>query len=137
MSRRGDRVRGRQAHGGVLLVPCLVNDVSRYWFLADTGAALTMLSQRAAEEVGLDLTHPLRQERVASVHRAAWVPVIHLNSLQVGSQRISDVEVLVLRFPPDLRVDGLLGVNVLEKFRVTFEFDRSTLVLRKPRRSDE
>jgi len=38
--------------------------------------------------------------------------------------------VLIVALPVALRVDGLLGVNFLEKFRVTFEFDQATLVLR-------
>ena len=89
-----------------------------------------MLSDEVAEEIGLDLSHPLRQERIASVHQIAWAPVIRLESFQVGLQRMRDIEVLVLSFPRDLRIDGLLGVNFLGRFRPTFEFDRSTLVLR-------
>jgi predicted aspartyl protease len=58
------------------------------------------------------------------------VPVVRVQSLQVGAQRLTDVEALVLGFPPELHVDGLLGVNVLGRFRATFEFDRATLVLR-------
>jgi len=57
-------------------------------------------------------------------------PVLRLNSLRVGSQRTTDIEVLVLSLPPDLRVDGLLGVNFLGQFRPTFEFVQGTLVLR-------
>lgn len=130
MSRRGDRIVGRRAHGGVLLVPCLLNDAYRYWLLADTGAALTMISVQAAEEMELDLAHPVRHERIASVHRPATVPVVRLGSVQVGAQRVTDIEVLVLSFPSDLRIDGLLGVNVLGRFRPTFEFTQNTLVLR-------
>ena len=33
-------------------------------------------------------------------------------------------------FPPRLRIDGVLGVNFLERFRSTFDFDTATLVLR-------
>ena len=53
MSRRGDRIVGRRAHGGVLFVPCLVNATYRYWFLADTGAAFTMISDKVASEMEL------------------------------------------------------------------------------------
>lgn len=91
---------------------------------------MTMLSQQVAEEIGLDLTRPVRFQRVASVHQVAQAPVLRLTSLQVVSQRLTDIEVLVLSLPPDLRVDGLLGVNFLEHFRPTFEFDQATLVLR-------
>lgn len=130
MSRRGDRILGRRTHGGVLLVPCLLHDTYRYWFLVDTGAAMTMLTQRVAQEIALDISQPLRRERITSVHRIAWAPVVRLGSLQVGIQRATDLEVLVVPLPKDLRIDGILGVNFLERFRTTFEFDRSTLVLR-------
>jgi clan AA aspartic protease (TIGR02281 family) len=112
------------------VIPCQLNDVYRYWFLADTGTAMTMLSRQVAEEMGLDPTRPVRQERIASVHHVAQAPVLRLSSLQVGGQRVTDLEVLVISLPPDLRVDGLLGVNFLERFRPTFEFDETTLVLR-------
>ncbi len=68
-TRRGDRIRGRTAHGGVLLVPCLLNDAYRYWFLVDTGTAMTMVSMAVAEEMGLDLKHPIRFTPIVSVHR--------------------------------------------------------------------
>ena len=91
---------------------------------------MTMLSRQVAEEMGLDLSRLVRQERIASIHQVAQAPVIRLSSLQVGSRRVTDLEVLVMSLPPDLRVDGLLGVNFLERFRPTFEFDETTLVLR-------
>ena len=128
--RRGDRVQGHRAYGGVLVIPCQLNDAYRYWFLADTGAAMTVLCWRVAEEMGLDLTRPVRQERIASIHQVAQAPVICLSSLQVGSRRATDIEVVVLSLPPELRVDGLLGVNFLGRFRPTFEFDRMALILR-------
>jgi len=132
MTRRsGDRIPGRRAYGGVLVIPCCLNEGYRYWLLVDTGAAITMLSQRVAEEMGLDWEHPLRQDRVASVHQVVRAPVVRLASLQVGSQRLSDVEVLVVPLPSELRVDGVLGVNFLERFRPTFEFEQAVLVLRR------
>jgi clan AA aspartic protease (TIGR02281 family) len=127
---RSSRIEGRRSYGGVLAVPCLFNGTFRYWMLVDTGAALTLLSQQAAEEMGLDLSRAVRQEHIASIHRTVPVPVLLLESLQVGAHRVSDMEVVVLPLPPELRIDGLLGINFLERFRPTFEFDRGTLVLR-------
>lgn len=107
MNRRGDRILGRRAHGGVLLVPCLLNDAYRYWFLADTGAAVSMISPAVAEELRLDVSHPVRQERIASVHRIVRVPVVRLQRLQVGAQKVTGIDVLILSLPSELRVDGL------------------------------
>jgi hypothetical protein len=53
MTRRsGDRVPGRRAYGGVLVILCRLNEDFRYWLLVDTGAAITMLSHQVAEEMG-------------------------------------------------------------------------------------
>lgn len=128
MSPQGHRIPGQRAHGGVLLVPCLLNDAYRYWLLADTGAALTMLTPQVAQEVGLEPDRPVRQQRIASVHRTALAPVLRLSSLQVGGQRAADLDVIVTDMAINLRLDGILGVNFLEQFRTTFEFDQSTLV---------
>jgi predicted aspartyl protease len=130
MRRRGDRIPGRRGYGGVLLVPCLFHDAYRYWLLADTGAARTLITPDVAFELNLDVRTPMRQERMASVHRVVSAPVVRLASVQVGAQRLTDIDALVLPLPTELRVDGLLGVNVLEHFRTTFAFPQATIVLR-------
>jgi hypothetical protein len=114
MRRRGDRIRGRRGYGGVVLVPCLLHDAYRYWLLADTGAARTLITPDVALELDLDVQTPVRQERIASVHRVVSAPVVRLASMQIGAQRLTHVEALVLPLPVELRVDGLLGINVLE-----------------------
>ena len=58
------------------------------------------------------------------------VPVGRLDSLRLGGAELRDVEVALLDVPAGVNLDGLLGVNVLDRFRVTFEFRRATLVLR-------
>ena len=69
MNDRTDRIKGRSAHGGVLLVPCQINGLHRYWFLADTGAAQTVIRPQVAEEVGVDKARPLRHQQISSVHQ--------------------------------------------------------------------
>ena len=78
----------------------------------------------------LDITQPIRKIQTASAHQVAQTPVIRLDSLQVGDKKVKNLEVLIVDLPTALRVDGLLGVNFLENFRVTFEFEQATLVLR-------
>ena len=130
MDERAGRIRGRSAHGGVLLVPCCLNRVHRYWFLADTGAAQTVIRPQVAGEIGVDVTRPLRYQQIFSIHRMERASVVRLEQMQVGYHSLVGVEALVLDLPPSLRIDGLLGVNFLSRFRATFEFDIATLVLR-------
>jgi len=128
--RRADRIPGISGYKGLLTVRCQVNEKYQGRFLVDTGATLTVISQRFAHEMKLDITQPIRQIQTASAHQVVQTPVIRLDSLQVGDKKVNNLEVLIVDLPKALRVDGLLGVNFLEKFRVTFEFDQAILVLR-------
>jgi hypothetical protein len=83
-----------------------------------------------ALELDLDVRTPLRQERIASVHHIVSAPVVRLASLRRGRQRLTNVEALVLLLPAALRIDGFLGVNVLEHFRTTCACAQATIVLR-------
>jgi predicted aspartyl protease len=58
------------------------------------------------------------------------VPRVILPEISLGGIRLTDVEALVVEFPSALRLDGLLGMNILSRFRVTLECDTNTLVLR-------
>jgi len=81
--------------------------------------------------LGHDLQRPMTRRSIASVQGVdAGVPSFRLQSLQVGGIIVQALEVLVITFSPRLRIDGILGVNLLEHFRSTFDFDTATLILR-------
>jgi predicted aspartyl protease len=63
------------------------------------------------------------------------VPVITIAELCIGGLQVLHVEAMVLQFPQPLKLDGLLGMNVLKQFRMTIEVDTQTLVLRPLGRS--
>jgi predicted aspartyl protease len=58
--------------------------------------------------------------------------VVRLDRVQVGASLVTGLEASVHDLPAFFRADGLLGLNFLRRFRVTFEFDTRTLVLREP-----
>ena len=64
--------------------------------LADTGAACTLITPGVALELDLDVQTPVRQARIASVHRVVSAPVVRLASVQIGAQRLTNVEAVVL-----------------------------------------
>lgn len=123
------RIRGRLAHGGVLLVPVHIEGLD-VEFLVDTGAAYTALSRDLMALLRLTVD-PQHTVTVAPAHgELVTVPKLTLAEVRLGGTRVPDVEALVLAFPQALRLDGLLGMNVLRQFRVTLESDTGTLVLR-------
>jgi predicted aspartyl protease len=128
--RKSDRIQGERIYGGLLLTPVRLNDIYLHWFLVDTGAAITLLSERVADEIGIEYANPIRFQRIASLHRTEHIPVIRMSNLQVGTQKTPHLEVGIFPFGRDLKVEGLLGVNFLAQFRVTFEFDKAIMILR-------
>ena len=98
--------------------------------LVDTGAAYTALSRDLVALLHLTI-NPHRTVTIAPAHGAlVTVPLLTLAEVRLGGVRVPGVEALVLAFPRELRLDGLVGMNVLRQFRVTLESDTSTLVLR-------
>ena len=116
----------------LILVPVILNRTKAFRFIVDTGAQRIIISHDVADTLGLDIAHPLRFEAIVTAERqTAPAPVVRLESVQMGGLRLRDLEASVFDLPSTLRADGLLGLNFLCRFRVTFEFDRSILILRR------
>lgn len=123
------RIRGRLAHGGVLLVPVRFVDQD-IECLIDTGAAYTALSAAFVSLLGL----PVDPQRTATIATAQGtlrtVPRMTLPEVRIGGIAVREVDTLVLTLPPALRLDGVIGMNILRHFRMTLECDTATLILR-------
>lgn len=129
--RQGNRIPGYRAYGGVLIVATLLNRETRAHMMVDSGAAYCCITPEMARLLGYDLRRPLARCSIASVQGVdAEVPSFRLQSLQVAGIIVQALDVLVITFSPRLRIDGVLGVNFLERFRSTFDFDTAMLILR-------
>lgn len=123
------RVRGRFAYGGVLLVPVRVQGHDAE-FLMDTGAAHTALRRDLVNLLGLSIDLQ-RTAAIAPVQGTIMrVPLITIAELSVGGFQVANVDAVVVEFPRELKLDGVLGMNFLKRFRMTIEMDTCTLVLR-------
>lgn len=115
----------------LVLIPVVLNRTKAFRFVVDTGAQRMIISHNVATTLGLDVSHPIRAEAIVTAERQTPpAPVVRLDSVQIGGIRLSRLEASVFDLPPALRADGLLGLNFLSQFRVTFEFDRSSSILR-------
>ena len=99
--------------------------------LVDPGAAVTTLTPEAVERLTLDRSR-FTGRRVIFTAAGTYMtmPTGRIGRLRLGAADLRNVEVAILDLPASVNLDGLLGVNVLERFRVTIEFRRATLVLR-------
>lgn len=126
------RVPASREYGGVLIVQAILNRATRARLLADTGAALTGLTYECLQDLGVDMSRPEGRQPLATAQSRSVVTVstFKLQSLEVGPFRIDGLEVTLLELPPELRIDGVLGVNFLERFRSTFDFANHLIILR-------
>jgi tetratricopeptide (TPR) repeat protein len=125
----------RPSPGGPrIFVQVQLPDGSKGLFLVDTGADVSVLTDSAAERLGLVAE---REVDVWGLSGSASVRAVMLPQLQLGEVVVNDIDVLVgvpgfqdrIGFMP---VDGLLGNNVWSRFTLEIDYPADTMVLSPP-----
>ena len=98
--------------------------------MVDTGASLTMISVRSAKELGIDLNRRLPTIPLQTMGGTIHVPVVVLDSIEVGGMQVKNITVAVYDSPL-LGRPGLLGVDFLKHFHVAVDFKEGFLLLEK------
>jgi len=121
--------------GEQMVVEVTLNRTVRTHFLVDTGAGLTMIPSAAARELGITLHAKLPTVPVQTVANVIHVPLVVLDSVEVGGMEVKDLTVAVHDVPifdPYLPGPlGLLGRNFLGNFRVEIDLNEGFLRLEK------
>jgi len=95
----------------------------------DTGATTTALPTSVANDIGLDLRHPVRMVMVETANGKVQAPVVKLASVDLHGARVTNVEAVVL---PDGEAGlsrPLIGLNFLEHFKMTLDAEHGVLRL--------
>lgn len=92
----------------------------KLFLLIDTGASFTIISKRIVEELGYDLTKSERKQRlITGKGITSPIPVIKVSWFNCTGKIVNDFDILAYDIPRDLKVDGVLGMNFLLKFKAT------------------
>ena len=132
------RLRGEQTRKAVVelhpsgtfnVVTVVVNQQIAGNFFVDERAEYTILSERLAAQLGIQLS-----PRTSAIHfqfDGRWyaAPLVNLPSLQIGGLEVRNLPTLIwnLAAYPDL--DGVLGRSFLKHFQLEFRHDEHLLVL--------
>lgn len=101
-----------------MTIPVTIGGRGPYQFVVDTGADRTVLSNTVAEELGLP---PGREVLVQGITGSELAPTVKAPSITLGSIIIKSLDLPVL--PRErLGVDGLLGVDALQRRRLIMDF---------------
>jgi hypothetical protein len=120
-----ETIRGNADRDHRMTVSALIDGKGPYRFLVDTGADRSVLAADVAQALGLlggdDVV-------VQGISRAIPASTALLRSLKVGSIELSNIAVPVLS-REWLGADGYLGLDILDRRRVTFDFRYQTLTI--------
>lgn len=104
-----------------------LNDRVAGRFLLDTGATSCVITPLVAGQLGL--YPPTRYTQVETAAGPVRAGVVRLRSVAVGSQRAEAVQALVID-ELEAGLDGVLGLNFLDRFTYAVDPQRRLLELR-------
>jgi predicted aspartyl protease len=120
-----------QVVNNVVLVPATFNGSHGATLLLDTGASYTVITPALAARLNL-APRPNTAKRSLSTAggQKIEVPFVRLPALDIGNATLVDIEVGVYAVAPESpTIDGLLGADVLSRYRVTVDHSARQLRL--------
>ena len=95
----------------------------------DTGASLTSISYESALLIGVDPTKSKERVAIFTASGQEIVPVILIPSFTILGFTIRNLRVICLTLPVNSGADGLLGMDILGRFRVTLDVPAGMLTV--------
>lgn len=105
-----------------------INNHGPFNFVIDTGSASTAVSDRVAAVLALPARDPLLVHGIAE---AAITPSVAVDKIKLRGVSIHDLRCPVLAHD-QLGADGLIGLDVLDRFRLSFDTERRVASLVRP-----
>jgi predicted aspartyl protease len=119
--------------GAALMVPVHINGTGPYDFVLDTGATMTCLDRSLVSRLQLPEATGQRGVGMGIGDGPGALELVRIDSLRVGDATAMELTGCALDLDQfravGLEVDGLLGLNYLQEFRVTLDFRAGRLTL--------
>lgn len=125
-------------------VEVMINGKGPLRFVIDTGASLSVLSDKAAGQLGVKAV--ARGGSARAVGGTGSFPIVYgvLDSLAIGEMKIESVPIYIRTVhsaegtPEDARADGYIGLSTLSSFATTLDYQSRQMTLdRTPMREDQ
>jgi predicted aspartyl protease len=89
----------------------------------DTGAAFSLLSPAILRAIGIDPLQAVMHQRIATANGYVVAPVATIPRLECLGQRFDQYRVLAHALPFGSALNGVLGMDFLERFPLRFDLD--------------
>lgn len=117
--------------GGTIPVKALLDERIPAAFLVDTGASYTTISSSLARELGVRDLERRPRVRFRAASGDIEAPLVKIGSLRIHDAYVEDLTVAICDTCGDGLIDGLLGLNFLQRFKVEIDGPSGKLLLRK------
>jgi predicted aspartyl protease len=116
-----------------LVVPVHINGQGTFDFIFDTGATSTCVDPRLAVQLGL----PSEDDQMGlgtGIGGSRPIRIVDTDTVRVGPAASYGLPICVvdLAVLGDIDVVGLVGLNFIQDFLVTLDFQRNVLTLQRP-----
>ena len=93
------------------------SDFVRVRLLVDTGSSFTILPVQVLQNLGYDTGNPLRRQELVTGQGRIYAPVINVSWFNCVGQLIENFEIVAHNLPPNIRINGLIGMDFLTRFQ--------------------
>ena len=112
-----------------------VNDAGPFDFIFDTGASMTVISPATARAAGIG--EGGRKAKALGANGQLDARVIRLRSLRIGSVETRNISGAIMSMASlnrtmKLRLGGIIGYNLLRRYRLTIDYPKRRVWLECP-----
>lgn len=115
--------------GRSFVVEARLNGVETVRLLVDTGATLTIIRPDAIRRAGIGAGEFVEQTTLDTVGGKINALIYSIDSLSLGPESVADVRIGSVEVPGLGDIDGLLGMNILNRFRFAIDQTEQVMLL--------
>lgn len=122
-----------ERHGHLLMLKAFIEGIEGNAYprlLLDTGSAYTIISQEILENIGCSPATARKRQRIITGSGYEIVPAVRLNRFHCLGKIINDFEVLAHTLPFGTYVDGLLGMDFMNRFELEIKIYTGEILIR-------
>jgi len=104
------------------------NTFNQMLITVDTGASVTTISTDLLHKLGYNVSSG-KQKRIITASSVEYVRSVVIEKMNIGGIELKDIEAYAHTFPESSFSMGVLGLNALRHFDVSFLFSRKEVEL--------
>lgn len=122
-----------ERHGHLLMLKAFIEGPEGKAYprlLLDTGSTYTIISQEMLDNIGCSPTIAKKRQRIVTGSGYEIVPVVCLSRFHCLGKSVEDFEVLAHTLPFGTYVDGLLGMDFMNRFEVEIKIGPGEILIK-------